>query len=110
MATDSLWFLDTLVTSRVAWAENADHISVLEHRVPAGDSQSLHVHHTEDEVICILEGRSACTWAGGPDARSWAGPAGAASNPRRFWSPVDQTSRYTTAIHRSPSCSTRAWW
>ncbi|MDR7414984.1 MAG: cupin domain-containing protein [Armatimonadota bacterium] len=56
MTTDSLWFLDTLVTVRVSWAENADHISVLEHRAPAGDSPPLHVHHTEDEVFCILEG------------------------------------------------------
>jgi quercetin dioxygenase-like cupin family protein len=53
---DSLWFLDTLVTVRVAWAENTDHISVLEHRAPAGDSPPLHVHHTEDEVFCVLEG------------------------------------------------------
>jgi quercetin dioxygenase-like cupin family protein len=55
MATDFLWFLDTLVSVRVAWAENADHISVVEHRAPAGDSPPLHVHHTEDEV-CGLEG------------------------------------------------------
>jgi len=46
MATASLWFLDTLVTVQVSWAENADHISVLEHRAPAGDSPPLHVHHT----------------------------------------------------------------
>lgn len=56
MATESMWFMDTLVTVRVAWAENADHISVLEHRAPAGDSPPLHVHHTEDEVFCVLEG------------------------------------------------------
>jgi mannose-6-phosphate isomerase-like protein (cupin superfamily) len=56
MATDSLWFLDTLVTVRVAWAENTDHISVLEHRAPASDSPPLHVHHTEDEVFCVSEG------------------------------------------------------
>ncbi len=41
---------------RVAWAENADHISVLEHRAPGGDSPPLHVHHTEDEVFHVLEG------------------------------------------------------
>jgi mannose-6-phosphate isomerase-like protein (cupin superfamily) len=56
MANDSLWFLDTLVTVRVAWAENTDHISVLEHRAPAGDFPPLHVHQTEDEVFCVLEG------------------------------------------------------
>jgi quercetin dioxygenase-like cupin family protein len=56
MVADSLWFLDTLVTVRVAWAENTDHISVLEHRAPEGDSPPLHIHHTEDEVFCVLEG------------------------------------------------------
>jgi len=56
MVADSLWFLDTLVTVRVAWAEGADHISVLEHRAPAGDSPPLHLQRTEDEVFCVLEG------------------------------------------------------
>jgi mannose-6-phosphate isomerase-like protein (cupin superfamily) len=56
MVVDSLWFLDTLVTVRVAWAEGADHISVLGHRAPAEDSPPLPVHHTEDEVFCVLEG------------------------------------------------------
>ena len=51
-----LWFLDTLVTVRVAAADGADHLSVLEHRAPHGDSPPRHVHHTEDEVFAVLEG------------------------------------------------------
>ncbi len=51
-----LWFLDTLVRVRVAWSEGTDGISVLEHHAPEGDSPPLHVHRTEDEVFCVLEG------------------------------------------------------
>ena len=53
---DQLWFLDTLVTVRVAHAEGEDGVSVLESLAPHGDSPPLHVHHTEDEVFHVLEG------------------------------------------------------
>lgn len=56
MSTKQVWFLNTSVTFRVSQAENQDGVSVLEHRVPPGDSPPLHIHRTEDEIFCILEG------------------------------------------------------
>ena len=53
---EQLWFLDTLVTIRVARAEGADGMSVLESLAPRGDSPPLHVHHTEDEVFHVIAG------------------------------------------------------
>ncbi|MEI9405512.1 cupin domain-containing protein [Mesorhizobium argentiipisi] len=52
-----LWFNNTLVTIRVSSADGEDGICVIEHRQPYGDSAPLHVHHNEDEVFHILEGR-----------------------------------------------------
>lgn len=52
---EQLWFLDTLVTIRVAHAEGRDGISVLESLAPHGDSPPLHVHN-EDEVFHVLAG------------------------------------------------------
>ena len=51
-----LWFLNTLVKIRVSESEGEDRISVLEHHAPAGDSPPLHIHHTEDEILQVLEG------------------------------------------------------
>jgi quercetin dioxygenase-like cupin family protein len=56
MNTNELWFLNAWVTIRVARADGQDGISILEHRVPQGDSPPLHLHRTEDEVFHILEG------------------------------------------------------
>lgn len=52
----SLWFLNTIVTIKVAHADSQDGASVIEHRVPHGDSPPLHFHRTEDEIFHILEG------------------------------------------------------
>ena len=51
-----LWFLDSLVTFRLAAKAGADRISVIEHRLPHGSSPPLHIHRNEDEVFHILEG------------------------------------------------------
>ncbi len=56
MRSRHIWFLNTLVTIRVAHDEGHDGLSVLEHRAPVGDSPPLHIHQTEDEVFHILEG------------------------------------------------------
>ena len=53
---EPLWFLDTLVTIRVAHGEGDDGLSVIENRARHGDSPPLHVHHSEDELFHILEG------------------------------------------------------
>lgn len=52
-----LWCLGTLVTVRVAADEGRDGLSVLEHQAPYADSAPLHIHHTEDEIFHVLEGR-----------------------------------------------------
>lgn len=51
-----LWFLNSHVRVALARSGNHDGISVLEHRLPFGDSPPLHVHHDEDELFYILEG------------------------------------------------------
>ncbi|MCB0396262.1 MAG: cupin domain-containing protein [Flavobacteriales bacterium] len=56
MKTHGFWFLNTLVKIRISGDDNADHISVLEHHAPHGDSPPLHIHHTEDEIFVVLEG------------------------------------------------------
>ena len=55
-SANNLWFLNTFVTIRVSEAEGQDHVSILEHRAPHGDSPPLHIHHTEDEIFHVLEG------------------------------------------------------
>ena len=56
MRTNQLWFLNSLVTIRVSQSDGQDGVSILEHRVPHGDSPPLHFHRTEDEIFHILEG------------------------------------------------------
>lgn len=57
MSTTQLWFLNSLVTIRVSQSDGQDGVSMLEHRVPQGDSPPLHLHRTEDEIFHILEGQ-----------------------------------------------------
>jgi quercetin dioxygenase-like cupin family protein len=56
MSANQSWFLNSLVTFRVSESDGQDGVSVLEHRVPYGDSPPLHFHRTEDEIFHILEG------------------------------------------------------
>jgi quercetin dioxygenase-like cupin family protein len=56
MTTDQYWFLNSLVRVIVSHSQGPDKISILEHRVPHGDSPPLHFHRTEDEVFHFLEG------------------------------------------------------
>ena len=56
-STQQLWFLNALVTVRVRHDGGEDGISVLESLAPHGESPPLHVHHTEDEIFHVLEGR-----------------------------------------------------
>ena len=53
---EHLWFLDTLVRVRVAHAEGADGLSVIENWARFADSPPLHVHLSEDELFLIIEG------------------------------------------------------
>ena len=56
MNANELWFLNSLVTIRLSGSDGQDGVSVIEHRVPPGDSPPLHIHHTEDEIFHILDG------------------------------------------------------
>lgn len=57
-ATEKFWFLDTLVRVQVPKTSNADGISVIEHLLPYGSATPLHIHHDEDEVFHVLEGKA----------------------------------------------------
>lgn len=52
-----LWFGNSRVAIRVASAQGADGISVIEHWMPWGEAPPLHIHRTEDEIFHILAGR-----------------------------------------------------
>jgi mannose-6-phosphate isomerase-like protein (cupin superfamily) len=56
MAQERFWLLNTLVTMLTSHSQGNDGISVLHHRVPAGDSPPLHLHQREDEVFYVLTG------------------------------------------------------
>lgn len=52
-----LWFGNTRVAIRVASADGADGLSVIEHWMPCGEAPPLHIHRNEDELFHILAGR-----------------------------------------------------
>ena len=52
-----LWFLNDHVHVRVSGHDNADRLSVLEMTLPFDAAPPRHVHHDEDEVFHILDGR-----------------------------------------------------
>jgi quercetin dioxygenase-like cupin family protein len=51
-----VWFLNSWVTVHVSHTAGADGVSVMEHRIPYGDSPPMHLHQNEDEIFHILEG------------------------------------------------------
>lgn len=51
------WFGNTLVSIKLSASAGSDGISVIEHWMPMGDTPPMHVHHREDEVFHILDGR-----------------------------------------------------
>ncbi len=53
----ALWFLNGLSIIKVAQADNADGISVIEALLPFNDAPPRHIHHGEDEIFYILDGR-----------------------------------------------------
>ena len=54
---EALWFLNNHVEVRVSGADNNDGMSVLLHTAPFDEAPPLHVHHGEDEIFHILQGR-----------------------------------------------------
>lgn len=55
--TQDLWFGNCRVSIRIASADGADGISMIEHWMPWGEAPPLHVHRTEDEIFHVLSGR-----------------------------------------------------
>ncbi len=52
-----LQLLGTLVKVRLSAADSNDGISILEHRMPAGEATPLHIHRNEDEIFHMFSGR-----------------------------------------------------
>jgi quercetin dioxygenase-like cupin family protein len=52
-----LWFIDGLAQIHVSGEETDGRYCVLEILSPEGDMPPLHVHHEEDEVFHLLDGR-----------------------------------------------------
>jgi quercetin dioxygenase-like cupin family protein len=52
-----LWFINGLVRIHVGGEETDGRYAVVENLVPEGDMPPLHVHHDEDEVFHLLDGR-----------------------------------------------------
>lgn len=50
------WFLNSLVTERVAVAETGGAYGMSEHLLTAASNPPLHVHHDEDEGFYVLDG------------------------------------------------------
>lgn len=56
-ATRALWFGNTRVAIRVPSDEGVDGICVVEHWMPPGEAPPFHIHHREDEIFHVIEGR-----------------------------------------------------
>jgi quercetin dioxygenase-like cupin family protein len=54
---DSLWFMNAHLLIHLKQAENAERMSIIEHRMAKDFGPPLHVHHQESETFFILEGR-----------------------------------------------------
>ena len=50
------WLLGSLVTIKVHGELTDNALSVSEHLAPVGFGLPPHIHHVEDEILCILEG------------------------------------------------------
>jgi quercetin dioxygenase-like cupin family protein len=53
---DHLWFMNNVARVRVAQADNADRLSVIELAMPYDEAPPLHIHHSEDEIFHLLDG------------------------------------------------------
>jgi mannose-6-phosphate isomerase-like protein (cupin superfamily) len=51
------WFLGTRVNLRRLSSEGADGVSIIEHHQRFGMSPPRHIHHDEDEVFHVIDGR-----------------------------------------------------
>jgi quercetin dioxygenase-like cupin family protein len=56
-AEDRIWFLNNLMTIRRSTEDGPDGVSIIEFHMPYGDSPPTHVHHADDEIFHLLEGK-----------------------------------------------------
>ena len=76
---DAFWWLGSLTINKVGAAASRGGLSIVDHRVPAGYSPPRHIHHGQDEIFFILEGRFSIVCG----ERSWqAGPGSLVFLPR----------------------------
>ncbi|MDH4440602.1 MAG: cupin domain-containing protein [Rhizobium sp.] len=54
---DSLWFMTAHLLIHLKQSDNAERLSVIEHRMAKDFAPPLHVHRQESETFFILEGR-----------------------------------------------------
>jgi len=54
---EPLWFIDALARIHIDGAETEGRLAIVEASAREGDMPPLHVHHREDEVFHVLEGR-----------------------------------------------------
>ena len=50
------WFLGSETWIRVGTEESAGSLVIVEHLIPPGSQSPWHVHHTQDEVLYVVEG------------------------------------------------------
>lgn len=55
---EALWFFGNLVTVKAGTDDTRGSYTLTEWRNPPGFASPVHVHHTEDEAIYILDGRA----------------------------------------------------
>jgi quercetin dioxygenase-like cupin family protein len=56
-STETLWFIDNLARVRLDGEASGGALAIVELHGARGDMPPLHVHHEEDEVFHVLEGR-----------------------------------------------------
>ncbi len=54
---ENLWFMTAHLLIRLSKSDNAEGLSIIEHRMAKDFAPPLHVHHRESETFVILEGR-----------------------------------------------------
>lgn len=54
---ENLWFMTAQLLVHLKQSENAEGLSIIEHRMARDFAPPLHVHHQESETFFILEGR-----------------------------------------------------
>jgi mannose-6-phosphate isomerase-like protein (cupin superfamily) len=54
---NQIWFLNTLMTICRSSAAAPDGVSIIEFRAPYGDAPPTHLHHDDDEIFHLIEGR-----------------------------------------------------